>query len=99
MSNPLFSHRFARKPAPTFPHDALDRRVTQPPEEAAEGGKAFAAAAPVRLGLLDPHHVGDAAVEEGAGGGEAVAVVVEIDEAGRSVDAEQQGALAVVIEV
>ena len=39
------------------------------------------------------------AVEEGAGLGEAFALVVEEDEAGRAVDADQDGALGIMVEV
>src|SRR3954451_702793 len=75
------------------------RRISEPPEEAAEGREALAIAAPLRLGLLEAHDVLDAPVEEGAGGGEAVAVVVEIDELGRSIDAHQDRPLGVMVEV
>src|SRR3954452_15037471 len=74
------------------------RRVSEPPEEAAQGGESVAVAAPLRLRLLEAHDVVDPPIEEGAGGGESVADVVHVDELGRSVDAHQDDAFGIMVE-
>src|SRR6185295_14349971 len=51
------------------------------------------------LDLLDAHHVLDAPVEERPGGGEILRAVVEPEQQGRGVDARQQRALGVEVEV
>src|SRR5512139_1555104 len=77
----------------------LDDRVAQPSHETAEARQALAAAAPLRLELLEAHDVVDAALEEAARLVQLLAVVVEEHQHRGRVERGEDAALAVMVEV